>query len=96
MEEPVKTFTNTFNTNITQWATIEKLLKEKKLNHWNVTDQWQRTEYAAHYPSKPFAMMLVQLHIKFVIIVWGNSKFYSITPRHTINGIISALPKTTR
>jgi hypothetical protein len=82
-----------FNTNITQWKTIEALLKDKGIHHWNVTDQWDRTEYPAKYNGKPFAMMLLQLHIKLVILVWGNSKFYSIEPRHTINAIATALPK---
>jgi hypothetical protein len=92
MEESAKSFANTFNTNITQWALIEKLLDEKKIHHWSVMNQWERTEYAPHYgKDKPFTMMLLQLPYKFVVIVWGNSKFYKIKPRHSINDIISAL-----
>jgi len=82
-----------FNTNITQWKTIEALLKDKGINHWNVTDQWARTEYSKQFVGKPFSMILLQLSHKIVILVWGNSKFYSIEPRHTINAIISGLPK---
>ena len=82
-----------FNTNIAQWKSIETLLKDKGIRHWNVTDQWERTTYPSKYDSKPHAMMLLQLHTKFVIFVWSNSKYFSIEPRHTINAIATALPK---
>jgi hypothetical protein len=84
-----------FNTNITQWGLLQKLLTEKGIKYWNVTDQWNRTAYSKKYSGKPFAMILLQLHRKFVVLVWGNSKYYSIEPRHSISAIITALPRTT-
>jgi hypothetical protein len=88
MEQPL----NIFNTNITQWAKIEKLLDEKNIRHWNVIKQWERTKYATTYgKDKPYALILLQLSYKFVIVVWGNSKYYNIQPRHSINNIITAI-----
>lgn len=80
-----------FNTNITQWKTIEALLENKGIQYWNVTSQWARTEYSKQFVGIPFTMILLKLPQKFVILVWGNSKFYSIEPRHSINSIMTGL-----
>jgi hypothetical protein len=66
----------TFNTNIAQWATLQKALAEKKMEFWDVTSQWDRTEYKdKHAPVKPFAMILLKGCKKVVILVWRSTRY---------------------
>lgn len=89
----------TFNTNIQQWASLKKVLADKKIEFWDVTDQWNRTEYKdTHAPAVPFAMILLKACKKIVILVWGNARYFGLEDRHTINKIITgideALPRS--
>jgi hypothetical protein len=82
----------TFNTNIQQWATLQNALALKKIEFWDVSDQWDRTEYKDKYaPAKPFAMILLKACKKIVILVWGNARYYAIEDKHTINKIITGI-----
>jgi hypothetical protein len=80
-----------FNTSIAQWALLQQVLLSKKIQWWNVTNQWKRTEYNNTYPTIPYAMILLQYYKPVVILVWGNSRFKTIETRHTINQIITQL-----
>ena len=94
----------TFNTNIAQWETLQKALAEKKIEFWDVSDQWDRTEYKAkHAPVKPYAMILIKGCKKVVILVWRSTRYATIedgvkTSKTTdsinkiITGIGEALP----
>jgi len=86
----------TFNTNIAQWGTLQKVFVEKGIQFWDVTKQWSATPQAKKYPSKPFAMILIKAHRQIVILVWGNHKYYSIEEKHSISKIITEIEAVVR
>jgi len=89
-----KPLMKTFNVNQKMWLELKPQLGH---DYWNVIDQWQRTEFAAHankFLRTPIYLILLKSSHKFVIIVWGKAAWDTdgFIEHSSVSAVLKELP----